>query len=150
MNAMKKLLLISLSTLFGLLSMSCGKKDTAVSITNELVDKYDEVSAVIEVVEDSASAEDAVQKLAALGDELLAIASRAQSVEVDDIEELEQLDRVLKQAVSPVMDQLSAKMQQLSGDPKTLELFATGVEDFASKVERAERAYLHLSKGKPD
>ena len=64
------------SVVLSLFVVSCGEKDTADSLSDELVSKMGELATAVESAKDKASAEKAATEIDIIGDEFVAIAKR--------------------------------------------------------------------------
>ena len=116
---------------------SCGKEDTADSLSAELVTKVEEITSTIENVKDKGSAEKAAKSIGEIGDEFVSIAKR-----LDALGEPSDEDKKLVQArMSKAMRAMNDKREdslKTSGSVEAAVILGKAIEGFGERIKEVE------------
>lgn len=159
-----KYLMVSLAAVSCVLFSSCGGKkggeeksaaekaaaeskvDTPEVIVSEVADNMEELVTILKSVTDDASADAAVEKLNALGDEMVALSERAKKVPEPSEEQKKELDKMLKTKLDSMKDDIGAAIGTLMTKPELAKKVMTAMEGFGAKMDSAEEGFKRLGK----
>lgn len=134
------------SVAIAMLFASCGKKDTPDSVTDELLNEFDNLITALESVEDKESAEKAAKKIDTIGDDFLAIAKRLDALPEPSDEEKEKLDKKMDDAMESKQKKLGEAMKGLMSDPEAAKIIMEAMKGFGKKMDSAEKTFKKFGK----
>jgi len=134
------------SIALAMLFTSCGKKDTADSVTDELIGKFDELIVALESAKDKDSAEKAAKKIDAIGEDLDGIVKRLDALEEPSEEEKKKIDEKMDKAMESNGDKMGEAMKNLSSDPEAMKIIGEAMKKFGEKMQSAEKTFKKFGK----
>ncbi len=134
------------SVVLSLFVVSCGKKDTADSLSDELVSKMDELVAAIETAKDKDSAEKAATEIDKIGDEFVAIAKRLDALGEPSEEDKKLVEEKMEKSQDGNSDKMSAAMKSIMTNPEVGMIIGKAMEGFGKKMEEAEKTFEKYGK----
>jgi len=129
-----------------MLFTSCGKKDTAESVTDEMLSKFDELVTSLEGVKDKASAEKSAKEIDAIGEDFLELAKRLEALPEPSEEEKKALDDKMDKAMDAKQKKMGEAMKGFMSDPEAAKIVMEAMTGFGEKMEEAEKTFKKFGK----
>lgn len=126
--------------------MSCGKKDTAASLSDEMVAQMEELVSVIESAKDKESAEKAATRIGEIGDEMVAIAGRLDALGDPSEEDQKLVKDKMDAAEKANQDKMMAIMKNVMSNQEVAAILGKAMEEFGKKMEGAEDTFKKYGK----
>ena len=121
--------------------MSCGKKDTAASLSDEMVAQMGELITAIESAKDKESAEKAAVKIGEVGDEFVAIAGRLDALGDPSEEDKKLVKEKMDKAEAENKDKMMNAMKSIMSNPEVGTILGKAMEEFGKKMESVESTF---------
>ena len=129
-----------------MLFTSCGEKDTAESLTDELVPKFDALAEAVGSAKDKESAEKAAKEIDTIGDEVLAIAERMKDLPEPSEDEKKRIEEKMKTANNGMQEKMTSAMTGLASDLEAFKIIGEAMVSFGQKVEKAQETFDKFGK----
>lgn len=129
-----------------MLFASCGKKDTAESVTDELLNKFNAVITAVESATDKESAEAAAEKIDSLSEEIDAIVVRLDALEEPGADEKTALDEKMDKAMEANGEKIGNAMKGLAGKPEAMKIMGEALQEFGKKMNAHEEVFKKFGK----
>lgn len=139
-------LTIMTSVVLSLFVVSCGKKDTADSLSDELVANMGELVAAIDTAKDRESAEKAATKIGEIGDEFTAIAKRMDALGDPSEEDKKLVGSKRDKAEDEMKEKMMATMETVMANPEVAPIIGKAMEDFGNKMDEADKTFNKYGK----
>lgn len=120
-------------------------EDTLDSLTDELIVQLKEYADAVLSVTDKASAEAAVAKLTTIGDEIEAIASRLEKIEVPDEATNIAVDEKMTNAGNEIKNKMQAAGQIMS-DNEIASIMIPALQKFGMRMAEQEKIFMRFGK----
>ena len=137
---------IMTSVVLSLFVVSCGKKDTADSLSDELVSKMGELATAIETAKDKESAEKAATEIDNIGDEFVAIAKRLDALGEPSEEDKKLVEEKMEKSQGGDGNKMSAAMKSVMTNQEVGAIIGKAMQGFGKKMEEAEKTFEKYGK----
>ncbi|MBT8044376.1 MAG: hypothetical protein KJO79_05440 [Verrucomicrobiae bacterium] len=132
---------VAASMILSLFVMSCGKKDTAESLSDEVVAQMNELVAAISSAKDKESAEQAASKIDAIGDELVDIAARLDALGDPSEDDKKMIKEKMETAKEENNKKLTEAMTAAMGNTDAREVLMKAMDSFSKKMKEVDATY---------
>lgn len=130
---------ISISIVLSLFVISCGKKNTPDSLSDELVTQVEELTSAIESAKDKESAEKAAIKINKLADKQVEIFAQLKALDLSAADE-KLIEEKISKAETDNEQRTMAAMRSIMGNPEVRAIIMQSMAEFGKKMESAEGA----------
>jgi len=122
------------------------KKDSAESLTDELITGMNKLADTIGSATDKGTAEAAAKKIAALGDDFSAIAGRMDKLDTPSEEEKKALDIKMTKASEEMKKKMQGSMTTLMQNPEIAEILAPAMMEFGQRMNKHNKVFERFGK----
>ncbi|MCP5537586.1 MAG: hypothetical protein H7A51_15305 [Akkermansiaceae bacterium] len=146
MKSTLSLIAVTTSMVLSLFVMSCGKKDTAASLSDEMLTQMEELITAIESAKDKESAEKSATRIDEIGDELVAIAGRLDALGEPSEEDKKLVKEKMDKAEQDNKERMMAAMKNIMGNQEVGAILGTAMEAFGKKMDGVEDTFKKYGK----
>ena len=146
MKSTLSLIAVTTSMVLSLFVMSCGKKDTAASLSDEMLTQMEELITAIESAKDKESAEKSATRIDEIGDELVAIAGRLDALGEPSEEDKKLVKEKMDKAEQDNKERMMAAMKKIMGNQEVGAILGTAMEAFNKKMDGVEDTFKKYGK----
>lgn len=144
-NTLGKISLIA-ATAFACCLTSCGKKDTADTLSDEMVTQMGELADAVSSAKDKDSAEAAAKKIDEIGDEFVAIAKRLEALGDPSDEDKKLVEEKMDKAEKEMRGKMADGMKDMMKNPEAAKIIGEAMEKFGKKMDDAEKIFEKYGK----
>ncbi len=124
--------------------VSCGKKDTFESLSDEMISQMNELTIAIESAKDKESAEKAVARIDEIADEIKSIAERMEALGEPSEDEVKAVKEKWEAAEKENNEKMTAAMKTLISNREVAEILGKGMMEFGKKLESTEETFKKI------
>jgi len=131
---------------FSLFVVSCGKKDTAASLSDEMATQMGELASAVESAKDKESAEKAATRIDEIGDEFVAIAGRFDALGDPSEDDKKLVEEKMDKAEKENEEKMKSAMKNIMSNPEVGAILGKAMEGFGKKMEGVEDTFKKYGK----
>lgn len=137
---------VTASMVLALFVISCGKKDTADSLSDEMVTQMGELVSAIESSKDKESAEKSAIKIGEIGDAMVELAGRFDALGEPSEEDKKLVKEKTDKAEEDNEERITAALKNIAASPEAGVILGKAMDDFGKKMEGVESTFKKYGK----